>query len=135
MQLHFGRLIDHLHLRVADLAASHRFYGAALATLDIPIQRASYSMFQVDELYVSPIDAGGTPSHVHVAFQTPDRATVDAFYAAALAAGGRDNGPPGERRYHPGYYACFVFDPDGNNVEAVYHGPAQRSASAIIIDT
>ena len=63
-----------------------------------------------------------------------DRAMVDAFYAAALAAGGRDNGAPGERRYHPGYYACFVLDPDGNNVEAVYHGPGQRSAASVVID-
>ena len=58
---------------------------------------------------------------------------VDAFYAAALAAGGRDNGGPGEREYHPGYYAAFAFDPDGNNVEAVYHGPHERSAESVVL--
>ena len=62
---------------------------------------------------------------VHVAFLADDRKTVDAFYKAAIAAGGRDNGGPGIREdYHPNYYAAFVFDPDGHNIEAVYHGPA-----------
>jgi catechol 2,3-dioxygenase-like lactoylglutathione lyase family enzyme len=135
MQFHRGRLFDHLHLRAADLKASRRFYEAVLAVLGIPIQRAIEGvMFQADELYVSPRDARTPPTHVHLAFQAADRAMVDAFYAAALAAGGRDNGAPGERRYHPGYYACFVLDPDGNNVEAVYHGPGQRSAASVVID-
>jgi catechol 2,3-dioxygenase-like lactoylglutathione lyase family enzyme len=58
---------------------------------------------------------------------------VDAFHAAALAAGGRDHGAPGERPYHPGYYAAFVLDPDGNNIEAVFHGEAQRSATSVEI--
>lgn len=58
---------------------------------------------------------------------------VDAFYKAALAAGGRDNGAPGERSYHPGYYAAFVLDPDDNNIEAVYHGEASRSARSVLI--
>lgn len=133
MEFHRGRLIDHLHLRVADLEAARRFYAAALGALGIPIQRSGPTMFQADELYVSPIDPGGMPSRVHVGLQAPDRATVDAFYAAAMGAGGRDNGAPGERHYHPGYYACFVLDPDGNNVEAVYHGPAQRSAASITV--
>jgi catechol 2,3-dioxygenase-like lactoylglutathione lyase family enzyme len=135
MQLRFGRLFDHLHLRSADLEASHRFYAAALGALGISIHRAVPGrMFQADELYVSPADADGPVSHVHLAFQTPDRATVDRFYVAALAAGCRDNGAPGERNYHPGYYACFVLDPDGNNVEAVYHGPGKRSAAAVVIE-
>jgi catechol 2,3-dioxygenase-like lactoylglutathione lyase family enzyme len=56
---------------------------------------------------------------------------VDAFYKAVLAHGGRDNGAPGKRSYHPGYYACFVLDPDGNNIEAVFHGEAQRSAPSV----
>lgn len=134
MQFQLGRLIDHLHLRVADLRASRRFYEAVLGVLGIPIQRASDLMFQADELYVSPAESGGPVSHVHFAFQTPDRATVDAFHRAALAAGGRDNGAPGERPYHPGYYACYVLDPDGNNVEAVYHGPGRRSAASVVIE-
>jgi hypothetical protein len=58
---------------------------------------------------------------------------VDAFYKAALAAGGTDNGGPGERHYHPGYYGAFIFDPDGNNIEAVYHGPAERSAPSVVL--
>ena len=69
----------------------------------------------------------------HLAFQTQSRAMVDAFYSAALAHGGKGNGAPGERAYHPGYYATFVLDPDGNNVEAVYHGEAKRSASSVHI--
>ncbi len=72
-------------------------------------------------------------SRVHLAFQAPDRATVQAFHRAALAAGGVDNGPPGERAYHPGYYAAFVLDPDGNNIEAVCHGPHHRSAPSVVI--
>ena len=58
---------------------------------------------------------------------------VEQFYKAALAAGGRDNGAPGERPYHPGYYAAFVIDPDGNNIEVVFHGPAKKSAESVKI--
>ena len=70
---------------------------------------------------------------VHLAFQAEDEQTVRRFYEAALAAGGADNGAPGERAYHPGYYAAFVLDPDGNNVEAVYHGPMTRSAASVVL--
>lgn len=63
----------------------------------------------------------------------PDRETVQRFHEAALAAGGTDNGRPGERDYHPGYYSAYVFDPDGNNIEAVHHGPARRSAASVLI--
>jgi len=129
MEIHRGRLIDHLHLRVRDLAAAKRFYKAVLETLGIPIVEGD-GYFFADELWV---DVGEAPSRVHFAFQAKDRATVDQFHAAALAAGGRDNGPPGERAYHPGYYAAFVFDPDGNNVEAVHHGPHARSAESVHI--
>ena len=69
----------------------------------------------------------------HIAFQAQERAMVNAFYQAALANGGRDNGAPGERAYHPGYYAAFVLDPDGNNIEAVFHGKAERSAASVRI--
>jgi len=69
----------------------------------------------------------------HLAFQAQDRAAVDAFYKAALAHGGKDNGAPGERPYHPGYYAAFVLDPDGNNIEAVHHGEAVRSSPSACI--
>ena len=129
MELKRGRLIDHVHLRARDLDASRRFYAAVLDAMGIPMQSAE-SHFFADELWV---DRGETSSRVHLAFQTPDRATVDRFYQAGLAAGGRDNGGPGERDYHPGYYAAFLFDPDGNNIEAVHHGPAERSADAVTI--
>ena len=69
----------------------------------------------------------------HLAFQAKDRAAVDAFHKAALQNGGKDNGAPGERPYHPGYYAAFALDPDGNNIEAVYHGEARRSAESVTI--
>ena len=131
MQLKRGRLIDHLHLRATDLEASRRFYTAILGVLGIEIVSAPTHFF-ADELWV---DAGATPSRVHFAFQVADRAMVERWYAAGLAAGGRDNGPPGERPYHPGYYAAFLLDPDGNNVEAVYHGPGTRSADAVVITT
>ena len=70
---------------------------------------------------------------LHLAFQTPDRETVHRFHEAALAAGGTDNGAPGERPYHPGYYSAYGDDPDGNNVEAVFHGPADRSAASVVV--
>jgi lactoylglutathione lyase len=70
---------------------------------------------------------------VHLAFQGKSREVVERFYKSALAAGGRDNGAPGERKYHPGYYGAFVIDPDGNNIEVVYHGPAKQSAESVKI--
>src|SRR3989442_12320515 len=132
VQFHLGRLIDHVHLRVSDLEASKRFFRAILESLDLSIVVLEGSdYFYADELFVD--EASGNVSNVHLAFQAPDRAAVHKFHVAALAAGGRDNGGPGERGYHPGYYAAFVLDPDGNNIEAVYHGPAARSASSIVV--
>jgi catechol 2,3-dioxygenase-like lactoylglutathione lyase family enzyme len=125
-----GRLIDHLHIAVRDLEASTRFYSAILQTLGIPmVELKEHHAFTADELWVT--GQGEPTGRMHFAFQAPDRATVDRFHAAGLAAGGRDNGAPGERRYHPGYYAAYLLDPDGNNVEAVHHGPSRRSAEAI----
>ena len=132
MQFHLGRLIDHVHLRVADLAASKGFYRAVLASLGRPdslIEGSGY--FHIDELFVDKAD--GPVSRIHLAFQAPDRDTVAAFHRAVLAAGGCDNGPPGERSYHPGYYGAFVLDPDGNNIEAVFHGQASRSADSVVV--
>ena len=129
-EVHAGRLFDHVHLRVADIEASKRFYAGALAALELRIADEGDGWFSADELFVS--NDGSPTSNLHFAFQTPDRETVDRFHAAALAAGGRDNGAPGERSYHPGYYAAFVLDPDGNNVEAVYHGPVERSAASVV---
>jgi len=128
-EAHAGRLFDHVHLRVADLDASRRFYEGALAPLGIPV-RAGEHAFAADELYVS---ADGEPTRgMHIAFQAADQETVQRFHEAAIAAGGRDNGAPGEREYHSGYYAAFVLDPDGTNVEAVYHGPFERSAPSVV---
>ena len=131
MTWHAGRLIDHVHLRARNFTNTRFFYEQVLATLGITIEVSGDGWFQVDDLFVDAADARTVPTHVHLAFQAKDRATVDAFYQAALKAGGTDNGPPGERHYHPGYYACFVLDPDGNNIEAVFHGPVKRSAASV----
>ena len=133
MQLYRGRLIDHLHVTVRDLAASRRFYAAVMETLGIPlIDFPGKPAFFADELWVT--DEGDLTGRMHFAFQARDRNMVDRFHAAGLDAGGKDNGAPGEReQYHPGYYAAFLLDPDGNNVEAVYHGVAERSAEAVEI--
>jgi catechol 2,3-dioxygenase-like lactoylglutathione lyase family enzyme len=131
MEFHRGRLFDHVHLVVHDLDASKRFYSAVLKSLGRAVTGEGTGYFFSDELYVS--DGEPTTGRVHLAFQAADRATVDRFHRAGLFAGGRDNGPPGERNYHPGYYAAFLLDPDGNNIEAVFHGPAQRSAESVVI--
>jgi catechol 2,3-dioxygenase-like lactoylglutathione lyase family enzyme len=137
MQLHRGRLIDHIQLVVKDLAASKRFYVAALGVLGIPMGGETQDFFWADELCVSSQDSqaaqGVLTGRTHFAFQARSREMVDRFYKTAVGAGGKDNGKPGERPYHPGYYACFVTDPDGNNVEAVFHGPAVKSAESVQI--
>jgi catechol 2,3-dioxygenase-like lactoylglutathione lyase family enzyme len=123
-------MIDHTGLVVTDLQKSRRFYEQALAPL-------GYAMlFEVPggvgigfgeppkpDFWVGK-GAPNTP-RLHVAFRASTRAVVDAFYRAALAAGGSDNGAPGVRpHYHPNYYGAFVLDPDGHNIEAVCHAPA-----------
>jgi catechol 2,3-dioxygenase-like lactoylglutathione lyase family enzyme len=138
MELHRGRLIDHIQLVVRDLSAAQTFYTAILDVLNIPMGGTGDGFFWADEFVVSTPDSkaaqGVLTGRHHLAFQAPSRAMVDAFYKAALANGGKDNGAPGERAsYHPGYYAAFVLDPDGNNIEAVYHGEANRSAPSVRI--
>jgi catechol 2,3-dioxygenase-like lactoylglutathione lyase family enzyme len=117
-------MLDHVTLRVADFAQAASFYDAALAPLGLT------RLFGDGETFLGYgasrpffwIGAGGASGYAHVALAAPDRGTVDAFHAAALAAGGRDNGAPGLRpQYHPGYYGAFVLDPDGHNIEAVCH--------------
>lgn len=134
-ELHRGRLIDHLQLVVRDLAASRRFYDAVFEALQVPIGGEGDDHFWFDEVFVSTADSDAAQGELtgrhHLAFQARDRAMVEAFHRAALAAGGRDNGAPGERDYHPGYYAAFVLDPEGNNIEAVFHGEAKRSADSV----
>lgn len=136
-EIHRGRLIDHVQLVVADLEASRRFYEGVFLAIGQPMGGKGDDYFWSDELFVSTADSPAALGHltgrVHLAFQAPDHAAVDAFHAAGIACGGRDNGAPGMRPYHPGYYAAFVLDPDGNNIEAVYHGKHQRSADVIKI--
>ena len=136
-ELHRGRLIDHIQLVVRDIEASRHFYKAVFAALGIPVAGEAQDYIWADELFISSADsaaaAGKLTGRHHLAFQAKDRAMVDAFYEAGLKAGGKDNGKPGERDYHPGYYAAFLLDPDGNNIEAVYHGPATYSAPSVKI--
>ncbi|WP_343519406.1 VOC family protein [Sphingomonas sp.] len=137
-QLHRGRLIDHIQLVVRDLDASRRFYDAVFGVLGIPLGGEMDSAFWYDELFVSTADSeaalGELTGRHHLAFQAADRGQVEAFHKAALAAGGTDNGAPGERAYHPGYYGAFVLDPAGNNIEAVYHGEARKSAASVVVE-
>ncbi len=136
-EIYRGRLIDHIQLVVSDLPASRTFYTAVFEVLGIPLGGSGDSYFWADELFISSRDSeaaqGVLTGRHHLAFQARDRKMVDAFYHAALAAGGKDNGGPGERAYHPGYYGAFVLDPDGNNIEAVHHGEAKQSAPYVRI--
>ncbi len=136
-ELHRGRLIDHIQLVVRDISAAQRFYAAIFESLNIPMGGTGNGYFWADELFVSTPDSkaaqGVLTGRHHLAFQAQSKLIVESFYKAALTNGGKDNGAPGERTYHPGYYAAFVIDPDGNNIEAVYHGKANRSASSVKI--
>ncbi|WP_121120091.1 VOC family protein [Croceibacterium ferulae] len=124
-------IINHIELAMADVEASRRFYEAALEPLGLSLvigidaaqtgrgtPRYGFGRDGYPGLWMH--GAAGDRLPIHVAFTAADRKAVDAFHAAALAADGRDNGGPGIRqRYHPAYYAAYVFDPDGNNIEAV----------------
>lgn len=126
--------IDHTSISVTDLEAAKRFYTAALAPLRVVLMM-EFPSSDTGDFPVAGLGADGKPflwlagggkqtPHVHLAIRAETRAQVDAFYAAAIAAGGRDNGPPGLRpHYHETYYGAFVFDADGNNIEAVCHAP------------
>ena len=127
-------MLDHLGFPVSDYARSKAFYEKALVPLgyslimevaqtanDLPA--AGFGANGKPDFWIG--GEGGLSKPIHVAITAKDRATVDAFYRAAMAAGGKDNGPPGLRpHYHPNYYAAFVLDPDGHNIEAVCHAPA-----------
>jgi catechol 2,3-dioxygenase-like lactoylglutathione lyase family enzyme len=126
-------MIDHTGISVKDFDASKAFYDKVFAPLGAKL------LYMVPEQFTGGVKVGGygrekpdfwlhenaeTGPGRHYAFKARTRAEVDAFYEAAIAAGGRDNGAPGPRpHYHPNYYGAFVFDPDGNNVEAVCHAP------------
>jgi catechol 2,3-dioxygenase-like lactoylglutathione lyase family enzyme len=128
-------MLDHIGFAVSDFARSKAFYEKALAPLGYSVFReltpeqtggGAHVGFWADGKPDFWIGTGtALQGRLHVAFAAKDRATVDAFYQAALAAGGKDNGAPGPRpEYHPSYYGAFVLDPDGHNVEAVCHTPA-----------
>jgi catechol 2,3-dioxygenase-like lactoylglutathione lyase family enzyme len=119
-------VLDHVSVNVSDHAASRAFYEAALKPLGIEpiLDFPGVTGFGENQKPYFFIGArGGSTAPAHIAFASPDRATVDAFHEAALGAGGEDNGAPGLRQYHEHYYGAFVLDPDGNNVEAVCHQP------------
>ena len=128
-------MIDHVGFAVSDYERAKAFYGAALAPLGYSLVMEVGAEVTESRAPAAGFGAGGKPDFwiggegglnkpLHVAIQAKDRATVDAFYQAALAAGGRDNGAPGIRaHYHPNYYGAFVLDPDGHNIEAVCHAP------------
>jgi catechol 2,3-dioxygenase-like lactoylglutathione lyase family enzyme len=119
-------MIDHIGLPVADLDASVAFYTRALAPLGyaLVMRREQFAGFGVAGKPEFFIAAGKPTDGLHIAFRARGRAEVRAFHAAAIAAGGKDNGPPGVREvYHPSYYGAFIHDPDGHNVEAVCHDP------------
>ena len=122
-------MLDHVTLNVRDLETSRRFYEQALRPLGYSVALEYPGVVGLGtgegmaDLWLA--QRGDASAPVHVALHSPDRATVDAFHAAATAAGGADNGAPGVRaHYHENYYGAFVLDPDGNNVEAVCHAPA-----------
>jgi catechol 2,3-dioxygenase-like lactoylglutathione lyase family enzyme len=126
--------LDHISLSVSDFGAAKAFYTAALKPLGISVLM-EFAQGVIGDAAIAGLGANGKPFFwlaatgktapgVHVAFAAGSRAEVDAFHAAAMAAGGRDNGKPGIRaQYHPAYYGAFVLDPDGHNVEAVCHRP------------
>jgi catechol 2,3-dioxygenase-like lactoylglutathione lyase family enzyme len=115
--------IDHLWIRVADVAAAKRFYETVAPHAGLRLRHDSVERAQFAGANGSFSLVSGTPTeHVHIAFPAAENASVDAFHRAATEAGYRDNGAPGERPvYHAGYYSAFVLDPDGNNVEVVNH--------------
>jgi putative glyoxalase/bleomycin resistance protein/dioxygenase len=131
-------MIDHISLNVSDPAVSRAFYVKALAPLGyevaaeygpvVGLKAADAEGGPGADLWLAP---AMDPAPVHLALTAATAEQVDAFHTAALAAGGRDNGVPGERpHYHPGYYAAFVLDPDGNNLEVVCHDGARAGEPA-----
>ena len=125
--------VGHLWIRVRDLAESRLFYETVAPVVGLRVADGNASRFYVKgetRLFALVQDEPVT-ENVHLAFPAPDRATVEAFHRAAVEAGFRDNGAPGERsRYHPGYYGAFVLDPDGNNIEAVFHDRPDRGLTS-----
>lgn len=127
-----ARCIDHLVLPVSDLEASRAFYNAVFGALgwreELDDGAPTWGPPGAEDFIIVP--GAPPPDGLHIAFHADTREQVDAFHAAGLAAGARDNGPPGLRpQYHAGYYGAFLLDPDGNNVEAVHHERAAPGVS------
>ncbi len=132
MKYHQGRLIDHIGLRVSNLERSKTFYTAILDALGKSDAFGfDESGFYFDEFYVAESEFPVTG--LHLAFQADSIESVHAFYEAGLSAGGEDNGKPGYRQYHAAYYAAFLIDPDGNNIEAICDVGAVRSSPSVIV--
>ena len=118
-------MIDHIGINGSNYEKSKAFYVAALAPLGLTVMQDYGTVIGMGGDYPFLWVSGGDPGHAHVAFRAESRKQVDDFYAAALKAGGKDNGKPGVRtEYSENYYAAFVLDPDGHNIEAVCHAPA-----------
>jgi catechol 2,3-dioxygenase-like lactoylglutathione lyase family enzyme len=126
----YRRVIDHMTIRVSDMDRSRGFYAAALAPLGFGIVAdyggdagIAFGPPGQDDFAIAPAGAGTPAGPIHLAFYAPNRSAVNDFHVFGMTAGGRDNGPPGLRpQYHESYYAAYLLDPDGNNVEAVHHG-------------
>jgi catechol 2,3-dioxygenase-like lactoylglutathione lyase family enzyme len=125
-------MIDHISFGVSNCAKSAAFYDRALEPLGISrlfedmsgaIKTAGYGQAPRPEFWIA--EHGSAPGKLHVALAASSREAVDAFHHEALAAGGTDNGAPGYRFYHSGYYGAYVLDPDGHNIEAVFHDPSK----------
>ena len=121
-------MLDHVTIGVSDIGRSKAFYDAALGSLGLgrlPMEGLAAGYGEGGKWFFWLSLKTAAISGVHIAFTAADRGAVDRFYAAAIAAGGQDNGGPGLRpQYHPNYYGAFVLDPDGHNIEAVCHNPA-----------
>jgi catechol 2,3-dioxygenase-like lactoylglutathione lyase family enzyme len=121
-------MLDHIIVTVSDYEASKQFYSGALEPLGYAVvmefgRAGGFGVGGKPDFWIKEAEA--VKPAIHIAFRATDRPTVDKFYDAAMKTGGRDNGPPGLRPdYHPNYYGAFVFDPDGNNIEAVCHKEA-----------
>lgn len=132
LRLHSLYMIDHIGFTVSNIQTSKAFYLAALAPIgyELIMEGEGFAGLGANGKPDLWIQQGTAGAPLHLAFHTRSRQLVDAFHAAAIAAGGKDNGGPGVRaHYHPSYYGAFVHDPDGNNLEVVCHDPPAQAAA------
>lgn len=131
MEFHRGRLIDHIRIPVKSIKASRKFYEGVLRVLGIPLDREGKTWLLVDELMF--VQAKKSNVKIHLALQAKDQDTVHRFFEAGLASGGKVKHPPEKGDVHPYYFSATVLDPDGNEIEAVCHGPVRRSAASVVV--